>query len=170
MPGRLCVAAAGAQPIVITDIDEGRLKFAQDLVARAKPYKVERGKTPQQCGEEIAALAGMRVTLAMECTGVESSIAAACFAVKFGGKVFVTGVGGDEIKIPFGRINTQEIDLQFQYRYANQWPRAIRLLQSGVIDLTKLVTHRFKIEDAKEAFSTAADPKTGAIKVQITSE
>jgi L-iditol 2-dehydrogenase len=32
-----------------------------------------------------------------------------------------------------------------------------------------LVTHRFKIEDALEAFKTAADPKTGAIKVQIQS-
>jgi L-iditol 2-dehydrogenase len=31
------------------------------------------------------------------------------------------------------------------------------------------VTHRFKLEDAVEAFKTAADPKTGAIKVQIQS-
>jgi L-iditol 2-dehydrogenase len=40
-------------------------------------------------------------------------------------------------------------------------------VKSGVIDLSRLVTHRFKLEDAVEAFKTAADPKTGAIKVQI---
>ncbi|KAI9854960.1 MAG: L-arabinitol 4-dehydrogenase, partial [Pleopsidium flavum] len=58
----------------------------------------------------------------------------------------------------------------FQYRYCNTWPRAIRLVKSGVVDLSKLVTHRFDIEDAVKAFGTAADPKTGAIKVQIKSE
>ena len=66
--------------------------------------------------------------------------------------------------------STQEIDLQFQYRYANTWPRAIRLVESGVIALDRLVTHRFDIEDAVKAFETVADPKTGAIKVQIQSE
>jgi L-iditol 2-dehydrogenase len=162
-----CLAASGAEPLVITDIDEGRLKFAKELVPRVRTYKVERNKTPEQAAEDLVKLAGMRFALAMECTGVESSVATASWASKFGGKVFVTGVGGDYMNIPFGRLNTQEVDLQFQYRYANQWPRAIRLVQSGVIDLKKLVTHRFKLEDAVKAFETAADPKTGAIKVQI---
>lgn len=88
---------------------------------------------------------------------------------KFGGKVFVIGVGKNEMKIPFMRLSTREVDLQFQYRYCNTWPKAIRLVKSGVIDLSRLVTHRFKLEDAVEAFKTAADPKTGAIKVQIQS-
>ncbi len=62
-----------------------------------------------------------------------------------------------------------EIDLQFQYRYANTWPRAIRLVESGVVNLDKMVTHRFDIEDAVKAFETAADPRTGCIKVLIQS-
>ena len=103
----------------------------------------------------------------MECTGVESSVTGAICSVKFGGKVFVIGVGKNEMNIPFMRLSTQEIDLQFQYRYSNTWPRAIRLCESGVIDLSKLVTHRFDIENAAKAFETAADLKTGAIKVQI---
>jgi L-iditol 2-dehydrogenase len=110
---------------------------------------------------------GVEPAVAMECTGVESSIAGAIQAVKFGGKVFVIGVGKNEIKIPFMRLSTREVDLQFQYRYCNTWPKAIRLMKAGIIDTKKLVTHRFKIEDAVEAFKTASDPKTGAIKVQI---
>lgn len=75
------------------------------------------------------------------------------------------------MKIPFMRLSTQEIDLQFQYRYANTWPRAIRLVQSGVLDMKRLVTHRFSLEDAVKAFETSADSaKTGAIKVLIQSE
>ena len=84
--------------------------------------------------------------------------------------MFVIGVGKPEMSLPFMRLSTQEVDLQFQYRYCNTWPRAIRLVESGVVNLDRLTTHRFDIEDAVKAFETATDPKTGAIKVQIQSE
>jgi len=167
----LCVAAAGAEPIVITDIDEGRLAFAKELIPRARTYKVERGVGIEDAGKAIVELAGgIQPAIALECTGVESSINAAIYSVKFGGKVFVIGVGKPEMQLPFMRLSTQEIDLQFQYRYANTWPRAIRLVESGVVDMQSLITHRFDIEEAVKAFETAANPKTGAIKVQIQSE
>jgi L-iditol 2-dehydrogenase len=165
-----CCRAAGCSPLVITDVDEGRLKFAKDFVPSVKTYKVKMGASAEESAEEIVAAMGVRPSIAMECTGVESSIANAIWSVRFGGKVFVIGVGKNEIKVPFMRLSTQEIDLQYQYRYANQWPKAIRLVKSGVIDLKKLVTHRFGIEDAIRAFETAADPKTGAIKVQIKND
>ena len=166
----LCCAAAGAEPIVVTDIDEGRLKFAKSLVARVRTYKVERGVGEEEAAEQIVELMGVRPAVAMECTGVESSVAAAIWSVKFGGKVFVIGVGKSEMKMPFMRLSTMEVDLRFQYRYSNTWPRAIRLVESGVLDLSRLTTHRFDIEDAVKAFHTAADPKTGAIKVMIQNE
>ncbi|TKA48779.1 L-arabinitol 4-dehydrogenase [Cryomyces minteri] len=166
----LCCRAAGAEPIVITDIDEGRLKFAKVLVPSVRTHKVEFSHSPEHFASSVLSVTeGIEPAIAMECTGVESSIASAIQSVKFGGKVFVIGVGKDEVKIPFMRLSTREIDLQFQYRYSNTWPRAIRLVKNGVIDLKKLVTHRFALEDAVEAFKTSADPKTGAIKVQIQS-
>ncbi|KAK7728544.1 L-arabinitol 4-dehydrogenase [Botryosphaeria dothidea] len=166
----LCCRAAGAAPLVVTDIDEGRLQFAQELVPNVRTHKVEFSHTPEQFAQFVREkMDGNEPAVAMECTGVESSIAGAIQAAKFGGKVFVIGVGKSEIKIPFMRLSTREVDLQFQYRYCNQWPRAIRLLAGGVIDLKKLVTHRFSLEDAVKAFETASDPKTGAIKVQIQS-
>lgn len=165
----LCCAANGAEPLVITDIDEGRLKFAKELVPRARTYQVPRA-APEECAKQIVELAsGVQPVVAMECTGVESSVNSAIYATKFGGKVFVIGVGKPEMTLPFMRLSTQEIDLQFQYRYANTWPRAIRVVESGVIDLKKLVSHRFGIEDAVKAFETAGDVKSGAIKVLINS-
>ena len=167
----ICCAAAGAEPIVVTDIDEGRLKFAKELTPRVRTYKVEGGLSPEQAAANIVKLSDdVQPRVALECTGVESSVASAIWAVRFGGKVFVTGVGKPDMNVPFMRLGTQEIDLQFQLRYSNTWPRAIRLVESGVVDLKRLVTHRFDIEDAVKAFHTAADPKTGAIKVQIQND
>ncbi|KAI0804354.1 GroES-like protein [Xylaria sp. FL0064] len=160
----LCCKAAGACPLVITDIDEGRLKFAKEVCPSAITHKVERMSAEDSAKAIVASFGGIEPAVAMECTGVESSIASAIWATKFGGKVFVIGVGKNELNFPFMRCSTREIDLVFQYRYCNTWPRAIRLLENGVIDLSKLVTHRFKLEDALEAFKVAADPKTGAIK------
>ncbi|GAM83076.1 hypothetical protein ANO11243_010620 [Dothideomycetidae sp. 11243] len=162
-----CVKAAGAHPIVITDIDPGRLAFAKSFCPSVHTLLISRSSTPESTAQDILSLSGAEPSIAMECTGIESSIAAAAQAVRFGGKVFVIGVGRDKISIPFMRLSTREVDLQFQYRYANTWPRAIRLCQGGVVDLKPLVTHRFDIADAKEAFEAAADVKSGAIKVMI---
>ncbi|KAK6431141.1 L-arabinitol 4-dehydrogenase [Oleoguttula sp. CCFEE 5521] len=165
-----CVKAAGAEPIIITDIDEGRLAFAKEFCPSVRTMKVEFSDTPERFAERVVELAGgVEPAVVMECTGVESSISGAIHAAKFGGKVFVIGVGRPEIKVPFMRLSTREVDLQFQYRYANTWPRAIRLLQGKVLDLSKLVTHRFPLEDAVEAFGVAADAKKGGIKVMIQS-
>lgn len=167
----LCAGAAGAEPIVITDIDEKRLALAKELVPRVRTYKVERGVSSEQAGKDIVkAAGGIKPALALECSGVQSSVANAIYAVAFGGKVFAIGNSKPEMEIPYMQLSTQEIDLQFQYRYANTWPRAIRLVESGVIDMHRLVTHRFDLTDAVKAFETAADTGSGAVKVLIQNE
>lgn len=163
----MCCAASGACPIVITDIDPGRLAVAKDILPRVLTHQVGNATPESEAAAIVAVLGGTEPAVAMECTGVESSIASAIWAVKFGGKVFVIGVGRDNINIPFMRASVREVDLQFQYRYANMWPRAIRLVESGLINFEKLITHRFSLEDFQQAFDTAANPKTGAVKVLI---
>lgn len=161
------VKAAGACPIVITDIAEERLKFAKEFCPGVITHKVERASPEDSAKAIVKSFGGIEPAVAMECTGVESSVNAAIWASRFGGKVFIIGVGKNQINIEFMRASVREVDIQLQYRYSNTWPRAIRLVQNGVIDLSKLVTHRFTLEDALKAFETSADPKTGAIKVQI---
>ena len=73
----LCCSAAGAEPIVITDIDQGRLDLAKELCPRVRTYKVEKGVSEEEAGAKIQQLAGGSLYTALECSGVQSSINAA---------------------------------------------------------------------------------------------
>jgi hypothetical protein len=68
---------------------------------------------------------------------------------------------------PLGVFDLRPAAIDFRYRYCNTYPKAIRLVSNGLIDLKTLVTHRFDLEDAVKAFHTAADPSSGAIKCQV---
>ncbi|KAF5722462.1 l-arabinitol 4-dehydrogenase [Fusarium mundagurra] len=69
--------------------------------------------------------------------------------------------------VPFMHLSSKEIDLRFQYRYHDTYPKAISLVDEGLINLKPFVTHRFKPEDGVEAFAVASNPAARAIKVQI---
>ncbi|PFH51769.1 hypothetical protein AMATHDRAFT_46756 [Amanita thiersii Skay4041] len=163
----LSARAGGAEPIIITDLFQNRLDFAKSLVPGVHTILIDHGSTPKQSAELIKNAAGVPIRLALDCTGVESSVHTAIYSVQFGGKVFIIGVGKNEQVFPFMHLSANEIDVQFQYRYANQYPKAIRLVAGGLINLKPLVTHRFSLEEAVAAFHVAADPSQGAIKVQI---
>ncbi|KAF4539448.1 L-arabinitol 4-dehydrogenase protein [Lasiodiplodia theobromae] len=163
----LAANAAGANPIVITDLDETRLKMAQDLVPRVRPVVVNRDDTPEALGSKIVSTLGEEAHLVIECTGVESSVHAGIYAARFGGAVFVIGAGKNFQSVPFMHLSTKEIDLRFQYRYHDTYPKAISLVESGLVDVKKLVTHRYSLEEGLEAFKTASTPSAKAVKVQI---
>ncbi|KAL2832362.1 chaperonin 10-like protein [Aspergillus pseudoustus] len=163
----LAAHAAGAAPIVITDIDENRLAKAKELVPRVQTVHVQKEETSQELGARIVQELGQEAKLVLECTGVESSVHAGIYATRFGGLVFVIGVGKDFQNIPFMHMSAKEIDLKFQYRYHDIYPKAISLVNAGLIDLKPLVSHRYGLEDGLEAFATASNPAARAIKVQI---
>lgn len=163
--------AAGAAPLVITDISQSRLDFAKKVVPGIRTVLVERGVSSEAVADKIVeALGGEKARVAIECTGVESSLATAIYSVKFAGTVQVIGVGKDFQNIPFMHASVNDINIKFQYRYVNTWPKCIRLVNDKVIDVKALVTHRFNIEDAAKAFATTSDPTSGSVKVMIFDE
>jgi L-iditol 2-dehydrogenase len=81
--------------------------------------------------------------------------------------VFIIGCGKDFQTMPFSYMSAREIDIRFQYRYHDTYPKAIALVSAGLIDLKPLVTHRFRLEEGEKAFAAASDPSAKAVKVQI---
>lgn len=65
---------------------------------------------------------------------------------------------------------TRQVDLKYINRYHHSWPAAINLLANKVIDLKPLITHRFKLEQAVEALTAAADRSSGSVKVHIVDD
>lgn len=49
----------------------------------------------------------------------------------------------------------------------NSFPLAIQLIESGKVNLKPLVTHKFPIESALDAFKTMKNPDAGSIKIMI---
>ncbi|KAI1204769.1 sorbitol dehydrogenase [Annulohypoxylon truncatum] len=167
--------ASGAHPLVITDIDQGRLEFAKEFVPRCQTYQINSKLSPEQNAKEIRKLFGddeySAPASVMECTGVESSVCTAAFSVRRGGTIMVIGVGRPVMNnIPFMHLSLAEIDLKFINRYRDTWPGAINCMSGGILDLNKLVTHKFPLEKAIEAFELCADVRNGSIKVHIVDE
>ena len=53
-------------------------------------------------------------------------------------------------------------------RMKHTYPRTIRLVESGLVDVRSLVTHRFSLENAAAAFATAE--RREGLKVIVTME
>ncbi|KAI0595968.1 GroES-like protein [Biscogniauxia sp. FL1348] len=167
--------ASGAHPLVITDINQRRLKFAKEFVPHCKTYLVNEKLSAEENAKEIRKLYGEDEYSApasvIECTGFESSVCTAAFAVRRGGTIMVIGVGRPVMNnVPFMHLSLAEISLKFINRYRDTWPAAIQCVSGGVLDLNKLVTHTFPLEKALDAFELCADVDTFNIKVHIVDE
>lgn len=184
----LTAKAMGASEVVITDIDEHRLKvmfrdfpisdiFCINLVSELQvaremgatgTYLVQKGVTIDQMIEAInGQFDGDMANVSIECSGVESSIRLAIFATKSGGVVVLVGLGAPEITMPIVNACVREVDIRGIFRYANCYPKAISMVASGAVNVKPLITHRFQLEESVEAFKTAKTGAGGAIKVMI---
>jgi L-iditol 2-dehydrogenase len=129
-----CARASGAWPLAITDVDHRRLEFAKAFIPGVKTFLIPRDQSAEVNARMIRRLfkldwkegeviqgestQGRAETCSeydapwtvLECTGVESSVVTACFAVRRGGTVIVIGVGKAVMNnIPFMHISLAEV-------------------------------------------------------------
>lgn len=92
----------------------------------------------------------------LDCCGFESAIRIGMLASGSCCTMVITGLGENSQCLPIMDVVYKEIDLVGAIRYANDYPTAIDMVESGKVDIRKMITHHFKLEDALKAFELAA--------------
>lgn len=156
----LSARAFGASEIIITDVDERRLAIAAATAPGVKAVCVA-GKITAEVLVMIGGPASVDVT--MDCAGFETTVEVALEATTNGGKVILIGMGCSTrtMHVPLLSAAVREVDLLGSFRYRNVYPTCLSLIESGRIDVRKLITHRvdlsgegrFTAELVKEGFA-----------------
>uniref|UniRef100_A0A3P9HT09 Sorbitol dehydrogenase n=1 Tax=Oryzias latipes TaxID=8090 RepID=A0A3P9HT09_ORYLA len=149
----LVAKAMGASQVVITDLFPDRLAKAKELGADFQ-VTVSKSDSPQQLAKKVEDLLGVQPQITIECTGAESCLQTAIYGTRSGGVVVLVGLGAEMATVPLINAAVREVDIRGVFRYCNTWPMAISMLASGKVNVKPLVTHRFPLEQAVQAFET----------------
>ena len=135
--------ALGASEIVVTDVNVRRLVLAAELGAT----------TVVDVTHEPLVQWGMPPDVLIECSGQPAAARAAIDLVAPAGRIVLVGMGGDEAVLPVSLIQERELTLTGTFRYAHTWPAAIALAASGRVQLDRLVTGHFGLDEVGDALT-----------------
>lgn len=154
--------AAGATQIITTDRLSDRLDAAKTFGAT----HVILAAGGQENEEVFTAADRGGVDIAFEAAGDNDAVETAIRTTRPGKKVILIGIPDDDrTEFPASVARRKGLTIKIVRRMKNTYPRAIQLVQHGIVDLRSLVTHRFALSEFKKAF-TAAKNREG-IKVVI---
>jgi 2-desacetyl-2-hydroxyethyl bacteriochlorophyllide A dehydrogenase len=113
-----------------------------------------------------------RYDVVIEAAGSTSALRRAVDLVKPGGTIALLGVHSDALDVPFSSLLTKEVTLVASMGYCGHAGRREMVLAAEMLANRpeipdSLITHRFPLEDAAEAFRVAGDRSAGAIKVVV---
>jgi L-iditol 2-dehydrogenase len=142
--------AYGATDIVVSDPDEARRTQATAFGATAV-----LDPTTEPIGE-------LGVGAFIDASGAPDAVVDGIRALRPAGTAVLVGSGAESMELPTQLIQTRELVVTGVFRYANTWPTAIALVESGRVDLDAMVTARFPLEKAAEALDSDRTP--GSVK------
>ncbi len=160
----------GGGAIGLSAVAAARATHAEvDLVAR-HPAQRAAGK---KLGAEIVDLAaGGGYDVVLVCAGSESAIAASCEALRPRGLLLMLASSWDTFKLPGLVMGAKELELRMSAMYGRAGTlrdvdAAAGLLAADDAIADALVSDRFPLDRAPEAFDRSRDRKGGAIKVVL---
>ncbi|WP_274366090.1 L-threonine 3-dehydrogenase [Paenibacillus thermotolerans] len=163
--GLMAVAVAracGAGTIIAVDVNEYRLEMAKRFGA---DVCVNSAQTPME--EAIReATDGLGAEAVLEMSGHPDAIRGAFASAANAGRVAMLGIPTKDIPVDFAK------DIIFKgltvhgitgRRMYETWEQMKGLLGSGRVDLSQLVTHRFRLERFEEAFELVRSGRCGKV-------
>jgi L-iditol 2-dehydrogenase len=164
----MTVGVFGCGPIGLLIVQLAKLSGAIQVIATDKlTHRVEAAKTygankallagDSYAREELLAATGGRgIDVAFEVAGDQGAVDDAFSTVIPGGKVVLVGIPGDD-KTSFTASVARHkgLTIKLVHRMKHTYPRAIALVSQRMVDVSTLVTHRFHLAQAVEAFAVA---------------
>lgn len=162
--GSLCAAIAaqqGATEVVVTDLQDAVLDVARQMGATRTINVARDGAAMDAYAENKG-----HFDVAFECSAAAPAIKSAVAALRPRGVLVQVGVAGDT-PMPVNMLVAKEIHLQGTHRFHEEFAEAVEAITSGRIDVRPIITGRYPLEDAEQAFAAAAD-RSRSVKVHLT--
>jgi L-iditol 2-dehydrogenase len=158
------VGVFGCGPIGLLVLQLARLAGAAEvLVSEPLPHRLEAAR--RLGGRDWTP--GRSVDVAFEVAGENAAVETAVEAVKPGGVVILAGIPSeDRTCFPASVARRKGLTLKLVRRMKFTYPRAIQMVKDNQVDVRSLVTRRFPLEQAQQAF-TVAQGREG-LKIIIT--
>ncbi len=155
---------SGVSQIFATEILPSRLEAAQRLGATT----VINAEQEDPVEEILRSTGGRGVDVAFEAAGALETPQQAAEVTRRGGKVILIGIPSeDETPFKASIIRRKGLTIKLVRRMKHTYPRAITLVERGMVDVSSLITHRFPLERAGEAFELVRNYADGVIKVIV---
>jgi L-iditol 2-dehydrogenase len=163
------VAVVGCGPIGLLLVQVARAAGARVVLA-VDPLPHRREAAERAGAERVVAPEDLppdvEADVAFEVAGTDAAVDAAMEAVRPGARVVLVGIPSDD-RTSFGAslARRKGLTIVMVRRMNAVYPRAIRLVERGLVDVDALVTHRYPLSQIDEAFRVAV-ARTG-LKVMV---
>ena len=159
----LAAKAAGANSFFVTDKIEPRLSIAtkEGAVFTRNPLKEDVVKSIYQ-------IENLGLDVVFECCGQQDAFDQAIQILKPGGRLVGIGIPEfDRWSMNVETTRRREISIQFIRRQVDCVESALEMMESGEINVSNMVTHRFPFDHTKEAFDLVTGYNDGVMKAMI---
>ena len=155
---------SGARAAYVTDLVPERLAMADRFGATAS-FKADEGDPVSWILEQTG---GRGVDVAFETAWADETVAHAAEVARKGGKLIMGGIPREDVAMfPAHAVRRKGLTIKYVRRMKHTYPRAIAIVRDGLVDLASLITHRFALEKAAEAYRLVASYKDGVMKAVI---
>jgi len=163
------VAVVGAGPIGLLLVQAAKSTGATRVVA-VEPL-AHRRDAAKRLGADLVldaddACDEIGADTVFEMAGNDEAVELSLRAARPGARVVLGGIpDGDRTSFQASLARRKGLTLVLVRRMNEAYPRAIRLVEQGLVDVSSIVSHRYPLERAAEAFAVAAERK--GLKVVI---
>lgn len=162
----LSALAGGCSEVIICDVVDEKLKVASSYAG----IHAVNSKTEDLLSKVNSMTDGQGVDILIECSGNERVITDLTTYMAPGSTAVLVGMPINPAPVDIVAAQAKEITFKTIFRYVNMYPRTIRLISSGKLNLKPLISKVYKFKDSIEAFDRAAAGNPEDVKIVIEME